>query len=219
MTYRSLTLLLLCPITVACDRIDYHGVEPQVYNEVLYPKVNRVESATQYHSFFYKANSSQLGDVSANELDAFIGDIYPSSVEVMTLTFARPNAPRELQLTRYLRSKGFTKKDMRYTYDAGLQPDQVEINLTYSYVVTPDCPDWRKSSDLNYSNTNASFMKCATVSNLGHMVSRPRDLIRSNTNHISPDATLNSLAIVNYHSGEATNQPAEAAANSTGGAE
>lgn len=200
-SFRPLLFLPLLALA-ACDRYDYHGVDPRVYNEVLYPKENKVEETAIYQSFYFPRHQDAFASPALAELQRFVGDIYPSAVDQITLTFPAENEARSLYVTRLLRAKGFTKRDIRYAYQPELGGDEVQIHLAYSYVITPDCPDWRKSSSLNYSNTNISQLGCASVTNLGRQMAHPRDLTRARAAHVPPDAVLGATAIDNYHKGE-----------------
>jgi len=67
-------------------------------------------------------------------------------------------------------------------------------------VMTPQCPDWRKPSEDDPSNTPSSNLGCATETNLGLMVADPRDLVVGKD--IAPsDADHNDYAVRRYRQG------------------
>jgi pilus biogenesis lipoprotein CpaD len=195
---RNLVLLLLPLALSSCaGNLDYHGVSPRTYNEQLYHKENKVESKSA-QQVFTLTQHDVFSRSTLMELDQFVAPIYPSAVERLVIAMPNANNSASLYVTRQLRSRGFKKSVMEYVYDETLQSNEVLVQMDYSVVVTPNCPDWRKSTDLNYSNTNFSNMECATVTNLGKQIANPRHLIQSDGAHVAPDAAVGAKAISNY---------------------
>lgn len=201
----SLALLTLPLALTGClDRYDYHGADPRAYNEQIYPKENRVEFNSIYQSFYFSADGQALMPDSEHALKEFASRIYPTSVERLVIASPYADDTRGRIMTRKLRSLGFKKKVMQYVVDDKLAPEEMVVQLDYNYVITPDCPDWRKSSDLNYSNTNMSQMRCAMVTNFGKQIANPKHLVESDELHVIPEPAVDAAAISNYR-GDASN--------------
>lgn len=208
---------LFIPLAVSgcLDRFDYHGADPRAYNEIIYPKKNKVEFNSVYQSFFFTGNDS-FTKTTLGQLDEFVGRTYPSAVERLVIATSHSDEARTLYVTRLLRSRGFKKSVMEYVYDESLTSDEVVLQMDYSMVITPNCPDWRKSSNLDFSNTKYSNMECATVTNLGKQIANPKHLLESDEAYVSPDGAVGAKAITDYRSGAATEAAnAAAAANTT----
>lgn len=218
MNQKPFTLLALALIASGCvARYDYHGVDPKAYNEVLYPKVNKVEFNSIYQSFYFNSQDDFTADSKA-AFTQFTDRVYPSAVERLVIASAHKNPARDLYVTRQLRSLGFKKKIMEYKIDPDLAMDEVVVQLDYNYVITPDCPDWRKSSDLNYSNTNLSQMECATTTNLGRQMANPKHLVDSDSLRVIPNGNVDAQAITNYRAGGTAAGTSTSSASSGGSA-
>lgn len=214
---RTLTLLVAPLALAGClDRYDYHGSDPRAYNEVIYPKKNQVEFNSVYQSFML-AEDDHFTKATIQELNDFTSRTYPSAVERLVIATPQADEARTLYVTRLLRARGFKKSVMEYVYDETLQPDEVVIQLDYSIVVSPACPDWRKSTNLNFSNTNFSHMECSTVTNIGKQVANPKDLLEPSATHVSPDGHVGAQAIGQYRSGQAAEQAEAASGESASG--
>lgn len=212
---KSLTLLLLPLALTGClDRFDHHGIDPRAYHEVIYPKKNKVEFNSVFQSFYFDGDS--FTNPTLAELNEFTSRTYPTAVDRLVIATPQPDEARTLYVTRLLRTRGFKKSSMEYVVDESLASNEVVVQMDYSYVVSPNCPDWRKSTNLNYSNTNFSNMECATVVNLGKQIANPRHLIESDGLYVNPDGQVGAKAITDYHTGDITETATEAAnANST----
>jgi pilus biogenesis lipoprotein CpaD len=191
---RILPLLLLA--FTACERADYQWMDPQTYNETLYPKKVKVTTDRRSETFTVMSDG-QFDDESLNALHTFFGKLPRAGVESMVLTFGDSNEEKQLQVIRTLRKMGFQKRIMKTVVDTLADPSSVKIDLQTAVAVVPDCPDWRKSNTTNYSNTIHSNMNCASATNLGRMVANPRDIERNNV-QVSPDGTIDASAIGAY---------------------
>ena len=81
------------------------------------------------------------------------------------------------------------------------------------YVVsTPDCPDWTKPGDSDWTNRQSSNLGCANTANLGLMIADPGDLVRSRP--ITPgDGQRGALQVQKYRTGKVD----KSSATATGG--
>lgn len=103
-------------------------------------------------------------------------------------------ARRSASVAAYLRSL-----HLKFAADseAAAPNDQVTLSIGRYIVVPPQCPDWRKPSEDDPSNTPSSNLGCATETNLGLMVADPRDLVVGKD--IAPsDADHNGYAVQRY---------------------
>lgn len=192
---RILPLLLLA--FPACERADYHGIDPKVYNETLYPKKLKVATDQRSETFFFDRNKAFDAE-NQTALSAFVGKLPRGGAESIVLTFGDHDQDKHLYAIRALRSKGFQKRVMKTVVDTLADANSVRIDLQTAVVVLPDCPDWRKSNTTNYSNTLHSNSTCSTVTNTGRMIANPRDIEKSNVDYIPADGTLDSAAIGAY---------------------
>lgn len=200
----AIALALIPLFVTACARYDYHGMDPKTYNEVLYPKENTVHDMQVFHSFYFTDHKDVFDRTTLAEFDAFLGRAHPSAIYKMQIVLPVMDGPRETYITRLLRARGIKFSSMETLVDNSLAPNEAVIEMGYSYVEPPLCPDWRKDSVTNYSNTKSSNAYCATAVNLGAQIANPRDLVGSSTSRIKPDATRGSIAIQGYRTGENT---------------
>ena len=189
-------------LTGCSDRFDYQGIDPTVYNEVIYPKVNQVEYHAEHHSFYFAEQRDQFDSSTLLEMDQFVTRTYPSAISYMELTFGRLDHERQQYVTRLMRSRGLKKSTIQTAVDNRMHPDEVVIEIEYSTVELPHCPDWHKSSTVNYSNTNHSNARCATTVNLGAQIANPAEIDSSATLHVKGDPHTQRTAIERYRSGE-----------------
>lgn len=219
-TFRKLVCLAAIPVMLtACQELDYHGIDPKTYNEVLYPKKNMVEFNSIYQSFFFIPYQNQFDLKTKAAFKGFANRTYPSAVERLVIATSDVDESKQRYITRLLRAQGFRKSVMEYMVDPELGVDEVVVQLDYSYVITPDCPDWRKSSNLNYSNTNMSDIGCASVTNIGRQVANPKHLLESDQLYVAPDGMIGAQAITNYHTGAASVGASAASGSGDGGGE
>lgn len=214
MNHKHVSLLLLVPtLLVGCARNDYHGMDPKTYNEVLYPKTNIVKHNSIYQSFFFDEMSPRFEVDMIQALDEFLAHTYPESVQRLKLDFGARDADREIYITRLLRARGFKKSSMQFDVGESMHPDEVIVTMDYSFVETPRCPNWQKSSSTNYSNTNHSNFGCSTQTNFARQVANPHDLVQSGTSRVTADAARNSTAIGAYRTGAAAGSSSGEAAS------
>ena len=76
---KRLLILALPTLLASCsDRFDYQGIDPTVYNEIIYPKVNQVEYNAVYHSFYFEEGSTNFDGNTLLEMSEFVSRTYPS---------------------------------------------------------------------------------------------------------------------------------------------
>lgn len=201
MKHLSAALIITLALT-GCSRLDYHGMDPKTYNEVIYPKKNQVEYTSVYHSFYFPERENAFDKSTILEMDTFLARTYPDAVQHLQLVFGSSDPARELYVTRLLRARGFKKASMAFSVDENMHTDEVIIEMEYSFVKGPRCPDWRKDPIINYSGTNHSDFGCTTAVNLGAQMANPADIEASSTHRVVPDGAVSRGAIDRYRSGE-----------------
>ena len=67
--------------------------------------------------------------------------------------------------------------------------------------VTPSCPDWRKPTASDYTNTQSSNFGCSTALNFAQMLADPGDVLRGQ--RMGPaDGARAAIAVRNYREGK-----------------
>ena len=78
---------------------------------------------------------------------------------------------------------------------------RVKIVVGRYVVMTPNCPDWTKPGEQDWTNRQASNLGCANAVNLGLMLADPGDLVRSRP--MTPgDGQRGALQVEKYRSGK-----------------
>ncbi len=210
MKHTPLFLVLLS--LTACDRMDYQWVEPKAYNETLYPKKLQTATDRRSDTFTFDALGG-FDDENRQALHAFFNKLSSSAAESIVLTFSDDDENKHLYVVRMLRSMGYPKRIMKLVVDRLAPENSVRIDLQTALVVLPDCPDWRKSGNTNYSNTLHSNMHCSIITNTGRMLVNPRDVDHSSNNHVVAEPAVDAMAIGTYR-GEAAAAAAAGTATS-----
>lgn len=82
----------------------------------------------------------------------------------------------------------------------------VTLNVIRYVVTPPSCPDWSKPAERDHGNTPHSNFGCATATNLGAMVARPRDLMQGRDPGAYDGQAL-ARGIIKYREGTVTRAP------------
>ncbi len=92
--------------------------------------------------------------------------------------------------------------------DPRLRDGTVLVTVGRYVVTTPNCPDWRKPSNMDPANSRMSNMGCANETNLGLMIADPADLVVGQT--LAPaDGEATALGIRRYREGKVKPLPKE----------
>ncbi len=208
---RSACFIPLIALSACNPSSDYHGMEPAAYHAT-FSKTNRVETLYESHALYFTAQGT-LTNASKESFKLFLNDIPPDSVERATIRMRSANTARSLYITRLMRNQGFAKRVVDSVADRHVRPNVGYVDVTFTQVVSPDCPDWRKSSVTNYSNTLHSNMHCAVLTNVGMTIANPRDL-EYNPGRVVADPERNAQVIGQYRSGTVTAAPPATATGS-----
>lgn len=167
------------------------------------PMPKAADTVKQQEIVFPKGQS-KLGVAQRNELARLLGDVTAPAVKSVELRMSPSDSlgGRKAALIAGFEELGIAPRHVQVVSDAYQESGRVQVQLTYTKVVVPRCPDWSSSASRNFHNTLASNMGCANATNLGLMVEDPRDLERG-TRTLSPDATRNALIVQQYRQGGA----------------
>ncbi|MGE0755066.1 MAG: CpaD family pilus assembly lipoprotein [Alphaproteobacteria bacterium] len=197
-------------LTGCVPEFDMHGQDPKEYYAE-HPVENKVE--TRYHTqLLHLTPHHELEGKQKYDLKRSIDMISPLAVEDVEIHVH----PSHVQDTAMHRTLAQTLSRM------GIDRDMIEvvpmeeigrhdasIQIAYSAVVSPRCPDWRVSSITTY--TNMLFtpnIGCSSVTNLGLMVADPRDLVHGEGDS-APDTHNTTRAIQQYRTGESNDSDSE----------
>ena len=80
-------------------------------------------------------------------------------------------------------------------------PGTANVYVGRYATIAPSCPDWRKPSASDYTNTQSSNFGCATALNFAQMLANPGDLLRGQ--RMGPaDGARAAIAIKDYREGK-----------------
>lgn len=96
-------------------------------------------------------------------------------------------------------------------------PGQMRIVVSRSQAEVPNCPNWDRSSNFNYSGSTMSNYGCSINSNVASMIANPEDLIRGQSADGSGDPRTTSRAIDTYRESVPTGTEGLTNETTTGG--
>lgn len=147
------------------------------------PQKNRiqVERMLYRHTVDFTGEADQPSAGERRALRGFLKETGADRDATVVVT-ANPGAladRRRREVVRMLRRMGFRPRPE----DPLLDPkpaagDDVLIRVARYHAIPPDCPDYSRSRIGDFYNMTTSNFGCATATNLSHMVSNPRDLLR-----------------------------------------
>lgn len=152
----------------------WSGAESPKHNEVLFLHQTYDVRFDPGKDKLSPAEQKRLADFVANEDIGLYDEITLASGNGADANSASLAARRAASVAAYLRSL-----HLKSAPDSAVAApaDQVTLSIARYVVVTPQCPDWRKPSEDDPSNTPSSNLGCANETNLGLMVADPRDLV------------------------------------------
>lgn len=210
-------LTLLLALGACAPELDMQGVDPRDYYAA-HPIKNKVVEKTQSHAVIFNAGANKPSKSEVIRLREALYDrsflsVHEADIAMTSADFR--NESRKQSLSKMLRYLGY-RGAVKFTPSPLVSNNEVLIQLTYSAVVAPDCPDWRQSPSHNFSNHEGANFGCATEVNLGLMVADPRDLERG-TGELPPVVSeRGDIMLKNYRTAGAT---ATAASSPTSAAE
>lgn len=194
---------------------DMQMVDPKDYY-TLHPIENKLDAHNESFVVHFQPQEKRLSPPAMDNLRAELKHIAPLSADAITVQLSDAdmrNADRKTHITKLMRSLGYTK-DMTFEPSATVARDDMQIDIAYVTVVSPNCPDWRRSPVTTYSNTSQGNFRCANATNLGLMVADPHDLVRGPSS-VTPDSERSSKVVQDYHAGTQPLTPSSGGASST----
>jgi len=217
----NVQLLVMSALTMslaACmSQFDMQGVDPKDYYAE-HPIKNTVESHYGSYVAHFAADASTLTEDASDRMIHALHGISPLAADSVLIQYAKTDkhatAHREFIATE-LRHMGFSRDTMQFEPSDTLAHNEVRVDIIYSVVVAPDCPDWKTSPITTYSNTMQGNFACAPEVNLGLMVADPHDLVRG-TGDVSPDSMRDAKVIQDYRGGKDFSASSSSASGSSG---
>ena len=218
---RNMTrLILVCLMLPACSTLDMQGTDPRAYYEKN-PIKNKVVTRTETHLVAFEPGATTLSRGEKEHFRDAVNQRSMMAVDSIMIDMPKAelyNSGRRTALERMMKYMGYSGGKVRFKADDGLTRQQAAIHMTFADVVLPDCPDWRKAPNHNYSNTPHANFGCATETNLGLMVADPRDLQRG-TGDLPPASSERiDRTIREWHSGRNFNSKDGGGSGESGGA-
>lgn len=200
---QCLALVSLTTSLTACSASeDMQGIDPKDYYAE-HPIKNTVESRDVAYVVRFRVGATQLTADATDRMVTTLHGISPMAVDSILIRYPAGetyNTERRAFMVSTLRQMGHSKDKIDFQPSTTLARNEMHIDMVYTAVVTPDCPDWRTSPVTTYSNTIQGNFVCATETNLGLMVADPHDLVRGSGN-VPPDTLTDLKAVDNYRSG------------------
>ncbi len=188
----------------ACATQDMQGHDPRDYYKQ-HPIVNKLASKSKTVLVHFASGENRL---SPGAIEGLRDDLHTTSmlaVQVIHVGTARVDGDEEARKThlkKMLRNMGYQKGKYVFEKLNSLSAGEMQIDLSYDVVVSPECPDWRRSPVTTHSNTSQGNFECASTVNLGLMVADPHDLVHGSDSDIPIDTTTATKAVQDYHEGK-----------------
>lgn len=197
-------------ITACSPTLDMQGHDPREYYAA-HPIENKLDSKNFVQLVKFEEKSDIISAEKLDLLKANLQQINPqaaSSIQLRISTVMQHKKQRITYVKKTLREIGYNVT-MQFITTEDLKPNEVLIDISYIAVISPDCPDWRKSPVTTYSNTSAANFGCASTVNLGLMVNNPHDLVYGTGTNIN-NTQRSGKALSDYNSGAAAPEAATA---------
>ena len=145
------------------------------YTDAEAPKRLTLDSATTQLELHFAPNGASLSPADTARLRqlAAAGRIDPT--DRVTIAAAGPPQLAEARagaVSAMLLNYGIVPVAVQ----AAVPPNQAVVEVTRTLVTLPPCPNWSKTSGVDYGNQPSSNFGCANEVNLGLMIARPTDL-------------------------------------------
>jgi pilus assembly protein CpaD len=171
--------LAILPILAGCmPSIDLQGNDPQAYYAI-HPIENKVETRQFVQIVQFAKNADSLSESQLAFLKKDLEQISIKGAEIINLQVSPSDLYKKQRihyLSKILHGLGYSLP-INISSSKDVEVDEVALDITYAAVVTPDCPDWKKSPVTTYSNSTTANFGCADTVNLGLMVDDPHDLV------------------------------------------
>ena len=218
----ALALLAMGTALTACSS------EPLRPDAVFYaPKTNaaQVEWRVERHPVSFPIGSERPAPGQLAQLDSFLG-AYADDLSARVFLEANPAAVgRELAgrryavLDRHVAAQGITAEPIArdaLAEQASADPSVANVYVGHFVVVPPSCPDWRKPTASDFTNTQSSNFGCATAVNFSQMLANPGDVVRGQ--RMGPaDGARAAIPVRDYREGKKAGEQNGGGGATTGG--
>lgn len=213
---RNLNLYFLSIIAIsllsACSpSYDLQGYDPHSYYSKN-PIENKMQTKTLVQEI--KFSEGKISDLELNQLKEALADISPVAVESINLhtpTAGNRSGKSTADIKNFLNNLGYYTP-VNISASRNKKAGETTLEIKYLAVISPDCPDWKKSPVTTYSNSTMANFACASTVNLGAMVADPHDLLQGKSSQQSV-AQRSAKVLSDYKSG------AGATASTAGGSD
>jgi pilus assembly protein CpaD len=216
--YPALALIALSACT---SNWDMQGTDPKDYYAE-HPIKNTLETHTHSQLVHFATKENKLSGYEAQKLQDGLHGVSLAAVESVEVQMSdadMKNASRKQSIRRLLHNLGYARDNYSFVPSAAMARDDMQLNIVYATVVSPECPDWRTSPITTYSNTTQGNFRCATETNLGLMVADPHDLVRG-TGDVRMDSQRADQVVNDYRAGkDFSAKPAAADSSSSSGSD
>ncbi|MFN4088478.1 MAG: CpaD family pilus assembly lipoprotein [Alphaproteobacteria bacterium] len=150
-------------------------------------KVNRVEWKIERHPVRFGLGATTPPPAEIARLDRFVQPFVNDPAARVYIDAAPAAAGDAVAQHRYhglaawLEAKGLRPGALVEGVPgavAATDPHQAVVYVGRYHVVLPDCPDWRKQTGADFTNTPSSNFGCATTVNFARMLADPGDLVQ-----------------------------------------
>lgn len=198
----SMTIIGL--LTSCSPTLDMQGHDPREYYSA-HPIENKLEAKNFVQLVEFNERADILSSEKLDSLKSNLQQINPQAANFIQLRVSSVMQHKKQRISyikEVLHGLGYNVV-MQFTTTEDLQQNEVLIDIYYTAVVSPNCPDWRKSPVTTYSNTDPANFGCASITNLGLMVNNPHDLVYG-TGTNTTNTQRSGKAISDYNAGVTT---------------
>lgn len=147
-------------------------------------------------------NANPYGGISSDEkirLAEWLSALNVGYGDRIALDFGNstPSAAARQTVSKLAAQYGVLLHETAPVTAGNINPGTMRIVLTRSTASVPNCPNWSKTTDVNFNMANHPNYGCATNSNRAAMIADPEDLVRGAKNN-SLDSNTGSKAIKAY---------------------
>ncbi len=201
--FKSLALyaFVFSTLSACTQRFDLQGHDPQEYYAA-HPIENKVETRHAILRIKFDDKAKKISESDADAIRNGLKNINLHAIDNISIHTSVGMAyknPRVGSIKEILRKAGYLSTVTVATQDK-IDNDKAVLDITFADVVSPDCPDWKRSPITTYGNMTPANYSCAATVNLGLMVDNPRDLVRGQDSRINY-TERGSKILSDYHDG------------------
>jgi pilus assembly protein CpaD len=178
--------LLMAPALLLGGCGTYNGGMDSVYQ----PVVQRTD-----YVFDMQAAGSGLADGEQGRLAGWLGSMKLAYGDKVSVDDGGDGSTGRTQIAAEAGRYGLMLQDKAPVTVGQIQPGTVRVVVTRMTASVPNCPDYSRQYQPDYSASTSSNFGCANNSNLASMVADPADLVRGEPGAPVSDPTTSMKAI------------------------